>query len=88
MSYKIKFHKQVIKFLEKCDINIAERFYENILILEKEPYKNNLDIKALKWEEKGNYRMRIWKYRFKYMIIDEEIIIYFYDAWNRGNIYK
>jgi len=87
MNYKIKFHKEVLKFLEKCDLNIAEKFYLSISILEKDPYNNNLDIKKLFWKEWWCYRLRIWKYRFKYSIIKEDIVIYFYDAWSRWNIY-
>lgn len=32
--------------------------------------------------------MRIGKYRFLYEVIDDIILVYFYDADSRGDIYK
>lgn len=84
--YQIKVSKIVDKFLEKHR-DIAKIFIENLEILEQNPLKNSLDIKTLKWK-KHHYRLRIWKYRFLYEIIENEILIYFYDADSRGNIYK
>jgi len=88
MSYKIKFHKKVFKFLEKCDLKIAEDFYNSLQELWENPHKNNLNIKKLSWKEKKCFRLRIWKFRFKYIIIEEDIIVYFYDAWSRWDVYK
>lgn len=76
-----------MKFLEKCDNNIASSFYNSVIELWKNPYENNLDIKKLSWEE-NCFRLRIWKYRFKYKIIEQEIVVYFYDVWSRWDIYK
>ncbi len=88
MNYKIKFHKKVFKFLEKCDIKIAHKFYIAIQELERSPFENSLDIVKLSGEGTNSYRLRISKYRFKYTIIKEDIVIYFYDAWKRWDIYK
>lgn len=85
--YKYKFTKQVEKFLQKQSKDFLQLFSEKLEILIKNPYSNNLDIKALKWLD-NNYRLRIGKYRFLYEIIDEEISIYFYKAWSRWDIYK
>lgn len=48
MSYDIKYHKHVMKFLEKCEHHVAQR----------------------------------------YVVIDRQILIYFYDADSRGDVYK
>jgi mRNA-degrading endonuclease RelE of RelBE toxin-antitoxin system len=32
--------------------------------------------------------LRIWKYRFLYEIIEDKILIYFYDADSRWDVYK
>ena len=84
--YKLKTHKNVNKFLLKHK-EISEKFFEIIEELVKNPFENNLQIKKLLWEEK-KYRLRIWKYRFLYEIIDKEILIYFYKADSRWSIYK
>jgi len=38
MNYTIRYHKVVMKFLEKCDINIAQKFAYCIQILSQNPY--------------------------------------------------
>ena len=62
-------------------------FTNSLRILSLEPYENNLDVKILIWLP-NSYRLRIGKYRFVYEIIDEKVIINFFDAWTRWDIYK
>jgi len=63
------------------------KFTNTLRILSLDPYDNNLDIKVLQWLP-SCYRLRIWDYRFLYEIIEDNLIITFFDAWNRGDIYK
>ena len=67
--------------------DIAVKFIQQVEILQKSPYKNNLDIKPLKWQ-KSKYRLRIWKYMFLYEIIEDKILIFFFDVGSRWDIYK
>ncbi|PID83744.1 hypothetical protein CSB09_04545 [Candidatus Gracilibacteria bacterium] len=83
--YTTKISKKVDKFLEKHRI-IARKFVRNLDEIEKNPFHNNLDIKKLTGKP-NHYRMRIGKYRFLYEIIEDEILIYFYEADSRGGIY-
>jgi len=85
--YTYRFTKQVEKFLEKQDKNFLKLFLEKLGVLMRSPFDNNLDIKSLKWLE-NNYRLRIWKYRFLYIIEDNTLCIYFYRAGSRGDVYK
>ena len=86
--YKIVLEKNVQKFLEKHKWDdLIEKFTHSLRILAIEPYENNLDIKVLVGLP-NSYRLRIWKYRFLYEIIEEKIVISFFEAWNRWNIYK
>ena len=87
MSYKIIFSKKVFKFLEKCDKNILRKFNQAVDILQQNPLNNSLDIKKLVWST-NHYRLRIWKYRFIYELRNNKLLIYFYKADSRGNIYK
>lgn len=84
--YEIKVSKIVDKFLEKHR-DIAIHFVEKLEILQTNPFDHHLDVKSLKWK-KNHFRLRIWKYRFLYEIIEDRILIYFYDADSRGDIYK
>lgn len=88
MNFTLKYHKKILKFLTVCDASIAKRFYSATEILSHNPYTKELDIKALNWVDKWSFRLRIGKYRFKYVIINHDIVIYFYDADSRWDIYK
>ncbi len=86
--YNIKLQKKVLKFLEKHKWEkIIEIFTTYLKILQNNPYNNRLDIQLLKWNKK-QYRLRIWKYRFIYEIIDNELVIIFIDSDSRWDIYK
>lgn len=86
--YKIIFEKPVIKFLEKHKWEkLITQFENSLIILSNDPYDNELDIKIINWLP-NSYRIRIWKYRFLYEIIENTISISFFWAWPRGDIYK
>jgi mRNA interferase RelE/StbE len=86
--YKIILEKKVQKFLEKHKWQtIIHDFTQSLMILTLHPYKNNLDIKKI-INLPDTYRLRLWKYRFLYEILNKEIIITFFDAWSRWDVYK
>lgn len=86
--YNVELSKSVEKFLDKLDDKTVQNFYTKIVILKSNPYTNTLDIKKLSGKLKGCFRLRISKYRFLYKIIDDKVIIYFFEADSRGDIYK
>jgi mRNA-degrading endonuclease RelE of RelBE toxin-antitoxin system len=88
MTYQIKIHKRVEKFLNMQSDDFVLWFFEKAKILANNLYDETLDIKPLQWKEKWCFRLRIGKYRFKYRINEDEIVIYFYDAWGRWDVYK
>ena len=83
--YKIEFDKKVKKFLVKTEQHIFDKFQEKIEVLALNPHDNNLDIRKLKGQ--NGYRLRIGKYRFLYEVFEDKILIYFFDANSRGDIY-
>lgn len=86
--YSIVLEKWVQKFLEKNKWQAIISSFESVLrILSLDPYDNNLDIKILQWIP-NSYRLRIWKFRFLYEILDEVLVISFYEAGVRWDIYK
>jgi len=86
--YSVILKKEVTKFLEKHKWEIIVNDFErNLIVLLKNPFDCELNIKPLRWL-KNNYRLRIWKYRFLYYIVEKEICIYFYKWWSRWDIYK
>lgn len=86
--YRVQLEKKVQKFLLKQKWQpIITQFEKALRELAYDPYENTLDIKIIIWLP-HTYRLRIWKYRFLYEIIDDKIIINFFDADSRGDIYK
>lgn len=84
--YHIRTDKRVDKFLLSHQ-EIWERFFEKVKIMRINPFDTRIDYKRITWEA-NKYRLRIGKYRFLYEIIDHQILIYFYEADSRGDIYK
>ena len=84
--YKIAFSKSVRKFLVKHK-DVAKLFYRILKELTEDPIRCRLDISPVKGK-KWHYRLRIWKYRFLYEVRNKEVLIYFYEADSRGDIYK
>ena len=85
--YSYKFTKKVEKFLNKQDKKFLKLFFDKLEILILNPFDNDLDVVPLHWFE-NNFRLRIWKYRFLYKIENNELRIYFYKWWSRGDVYK
>ncbi len=83
--YKLIFAKDVEKFLWKHP-EIIKRFFDKMEILAKDPMDTRLDVKQLKWLM-NHRRLRIGKWRFLYEIQESTVLIYFYDADSRGDIY-
>ncbi|HMT01564.1 MAG TPA: type II toxin-antitoxin system RelE/ParE family toxin [Candidatus Absconditabacterales bacterium] len=86
MNYTIELSKDVKKILKKCDRHIVIHFFEKIKIMSINPFDSRLDIKKL--QNSDDYRLRVGKFRFLYTIQENIILIYFYKADSRGDIYK
>ena len=90
----IKFHKNSIKFLEKCSKNDKEKIRIKLFEL-KEFYDgtnlsniNNLQIKNLDGEWKGFHRLKIGKLRIIYKLNREKKELTVFEIDYRGDIYK
>jgi len=83
-SPKIKMHKQAEKYFNRLDSNAKERIKEGIRgLLENPPIGN---IKELKGEFKGLYRLQIGSLRIIYSIGENLIMIT--NIFPRGDVYK
>ena len=80
--YTVLTHKRVDKFLEKHR-NVAKKFVKYLSQIEKTPYLKDKNIKKLEGQDGEHYRLRMGKYRLLYEVIDDKILIYFYDAGSR-----
>lgn len=86
-SYRIELSKSVQKFL-RTHRDIAPVFFECAHQLSQDPLRKDLDIKRMMGTPRNHYRLRIFKYRFIYEILAETITVYFFEAGNRGDVYR
>lgn len=87
--YEIEFSKHFVKQIDKLSQNVVKRFYDDLKYICENPLPSNPQVDVKKLQAQTNqYRLRVGKYRFLYTIIDEKVIVYFYDLGSRGDIYK
>jgi mRNA interferase RelE/StbE len=89
----IKFRKQAIKFIEKADPDTLNRIQElNQLLIAVEEQSiipfTELDIKQMKGEWEGFYRLRVGKVRLIFTVDATSGDIEVYVMGNRGDVYK
>ncbi len=85
--YKTIIAKSVIKFLKTQSKDFRIKVLDVVAEIAEAPFDNQYDIKKMKGIE-DHYRIRIGKVRFLYQLKNNELIIYFYKAGYRGDIYK
>lgn len=91
---EIKFRKSARQFLRKLDETNADRIREKIIILktsleqEEELPWQILDIKKLKGQWLGFFRIRVGDIRIIFKCDREEEQILIYDIHFRGDVYK
>ena len=87
MIYRLKLHKDVDKFLDKCREKQRETIKEKLTLLRKNPRFNPLlDIKPLQGSD--FYRLRVGQYRLIYEIKDDALLIFVMTMGTRGDVYK
>ena len=85
--YEAKISKAVYKFIKSSRRKFRVVIFNTFDTIVANPFDNTLDIKKLR-NKQGHYRLRLGKYRILYEIIQDEILIYFYKADSRGDVYK
>ena len=90
----IKFRKNAIKFLEKANLEDAEKIQEKIFQLlyfvEEQaiiPF-TELDIKKMKGDGEGFYRLRIGKIRIVFTVNTQSGEVEIFTIGARGDVYK
>lgn len=90
----IKFRKNAIKFLEKANAEDTEKIQEKLnqllIFIEEQgiiPF-TELDIKKMKGDWEGFYRLRIGKIRIIFKVAMDVREIEIYAIGMRGDVYK
>lgn len=90
----IRFRKQAIKFIERTDSDTLSRIQEklNQLLIAVEEQSiipfTELDIKQMKGEWEGFYRLRIGKVRLIFTVDMSSGNIEVFSIGSRGDVYK
>ena len=88
MSYQLKLHKSVTKFLKSAPAKTRERIIDKLNLLQENPLTHpQLDIKAMQGLT-DTYRLRIGQLRIIYQIQQDKLIIYLLTIGSRGDVYK
>jgi len=86
--YKIRYRKQVVKFLRKQDQGVVKKVIDTFERLKLDPHDfQDFDIKPLQGYS-GIYRLRVSKFRILFSIEDTIKIIDVTKAKSRGDVYK
>jgi mRNA interferase RelE/StbE len=86
--YKVRYRKQVIKFLQKQDKNLVKKIVDSFEKLKLDPHDHQgMDIKPLQGYP-GTYRLRVSKFRILFSVDDTIEVIDVTKAKSRGDIYK
>ena len=83
MSYTVKQHPKVVKFLSKCEKPLSDRIKNKFKLLEKEPFRY-----LEQYQGQDFYKLRIGDYRSLIDIDFKRKILFVRVMDNRGRIYK
>jgi len=83
MSYAVKLHPAVIKFLDKLDKHLAERTKKRLKLLKENPYRY-----LEHFEGQDFYKFRIGDYRALIDVDKSRKIVFVRVLDHRGRIYK
>lgn len=84
--YKVSLHRAVRKFL-RSHPDLSERWEGIVSQIQTSPRVGS-HIDHLKGVWLCSYRWDEGSYRVKYEVDDQNVELYFYDANNRGDVYK
>jgi len=87
MTYKLLFLKEAVEEFKKLDKAIQRIIKEKLELLAQNPQALRNNIKPLKEEYKGLYRLRVGNYRVIYKVDNDQLIILVIRIGHRGNIY-
>jgi len=85
--YKLNFLTSAKREFKKLDAIAQKIIKEKLLILTTNPNVLKNNIKPLKGEYKGKFRLRIHQYRVIFQVKDEELIIIVVRVGHRKDIY-
>jgi len=87
MKYRLLFLKEAAEEFKRLDKAVQRIIKEKLELLAEDPDRLKNNIKPLKGEYKGLYRLRVGNYRVVYRLDREQIVIIIVRIGHRGEIY-
>jgi len=85
--YKVELSRKAARFYQKTDTVTARRLNVALAKLSQDPFKH-YNIKRLRGELEGSYRLRVGDIRIVYSVDDQENIVYIEVIRFRGDVYS
>jgi len=85
--YSLQFLTSAQKEFKKLDAVVQKLIKEKLILLVENPERLKNNIKPLKGEHKGKFRLRVHQYRIIFQIKDDELIITVIRVGHRKEIY-
>jgi len=85
--YKVELSRKAARFYQKTDTVTARRLSAALAKLSQDPFKH-YNIKRLRGELEGSYRLRVGDIRIVYSVDDQENIVYIEVIRFRGDVYS
>jgi mRNA interferase RelE/StbE len=85
--YAIEFLPSAKKELSELDRVIQKQLKEKIILLASNPAALKNNIKSLKGEYSGKFRLRVRDYRVIFQIVDEKVLILIVRIGHRKEVY-
>jgi mRNA interferase RelE/StbE len=85
--YKVELSRKAARFYQKTDTVTARRLNLAFAKLSQDPFKH-YNIKRLRGELEGSYRLRVGDIRIVYSVDEKENIVYIEVIRFRGDVYR
>lgn len=85
--YRVELSRSVQKFL-RAHRDVAPAFFDRAALLAQDPHRNDVDAKRMVGAPRDLWRLRISKYRFIYEVDRGTVALFFFEAGNRGDVYR
>lgn len=85
--YEIEFLPSARKELKQLDFVVQKQIKKKILLLAEDPGRLKNNIKALKGEYTGKFRIRVRDYRVIFQIVEQKVLIIIIRIGHRKEIY-
>ena len=85
--YSLVLHREALKFYKRLQPDLRDRVFEALNLLQKDPLRRDIDIKALRGELKGKHRLRLGDIRIVYKFEYETRRIFVLAISWRGSAY-